>query len=460
MRDYNIESDLKQEKFEVIKLVQGDKGNKLTINVLEDGKPVSLTGCSITAKYKRADGQVIDGSVTNISNNSFDAVIDSDITKVVGTLKMLFSIEKDDVKVSTFLLLADVREGLLENTGSSGGSTGGGEVTVDLSNYYKKNETYSKSQIDSQFKDIAKQIENVGNPTQEQINTAIDKAIEEGKITGSGGLNSTAKTLLQTILQNAIYSTDQSANINALMSALSSTESGGDTPTVKTYTITNNLTNCTNSNISTSVDENSSYTTTITANNGYTLTGATVTVTMGGNDITNAAYNNGSINITNVTGNIEITVGAILEGSDIQEIAPNYLESTYNCVTIKDVDSMKNEIQNKISFVAKNVADYWIDGCKCVLSVRDTGWTESQITIQYSSKTIEFENIKYGIITITKEDFDTAYQNYLEKISGGLIAYNSKILMGGTSSRFDSSKNIKVFNGEVNASVISNITSW
>ena len=161
MRDYNIESDLKQEKFEVIKLVQGDKGNKLTINVLEDGKLVSLTGCSITAKYKRADGQVIDGSVTNISNNSFDAVIDSDITKVVGTLKMLFSIEKDDVKVSTFLLLADVREGLLENTGSSGGSTGGGEVTVDLSEYYKKSETYSKSQIDSQFKDIAKDLKSL-----------------------------------------------------------------------------------------------------------------------------------------------------------------------------------------------------------------------------------------------------------------------------------------------------------
>ncbi len=159
MRDYNIKSDLKQEKFEVIKLVQGDKGNKLTINVLEDGKPVSLTGCSITAKYKRADGQVINGSVTNISNNSFDAVIDSDITKVVGTLKMLFSIEKDDVRVSTFLLLADVREGIGENTGSSGGSTGGGEVTVDLSNYYKKNETYSKAQIDSQFKDIANDLE-------------------------------------------------------------------------------------------------------------------------------------------------------------------------------------------------------------------------------------------------------------------------------------------------------------
>lgn len=156
MRDYDIESDLKQEKFQSLKLVQGDRGNKIKINVYEDGQPVSLTGCSISAKYKRADGEVVnDGTIENITDNYFYAVIDSNITKVSGTLKMLFSIEKDDVKVSTFLLLADVREGI-------GESTGGGEVTVDLSNYYKKNETYSKSQIDSQFKDIAKKIENVG----------------------------------------------------------------------------------------------------------------------------------------------------------------------------------------------------------------------------------------------------------------------------------------------------------
>lgn len=173
MRDYDIESDLKQEKFQHLKLVQGDKGNKIKINVFEDGQPVSLAGCSITAKYKRSDGQVINGSVINISNNSFDAVIDSDITKVSGTLKMLFSIEKDDIKVSTFLLLADVREGIGENTGSSGGSTGG-EVTVDLSNYYKKSETYSKSQIDSQFKDIA----NIG--TKEKLNGKFKSTTLEG----------------------------------------------------------------------------------------------------------------------------------------------------------------------------------------------------------------------------------------------------------------------------------------
>ena len=164
MRDFDIDSDLKQEKFQNIKLVQGDRGNKIKINIYEDGQPVSLTGCSISAKYKRADGEIInDGVIENIHDNSFDAVMDSSITKVAGTLKMLFTIEKDDVKVSTFLLLADVRESIGENTGSSGGNTGGGsgEVTIDLSNYYKKIETYSKNQIDARFKDIVNEIDGI-----------------------------------------------------------------------------------------------------------------------------------------------------------------------------------------------------------------------------------------------------------------------------------------------------------
>lgn len=322
MRDFDIDSDLKQEKFQSLKLVQGDRGNKIKINVYEDGQPVKLTGCSVTAKYKRADGEIInDGVIENIHDNSFDAVMDSSITKVAGTLKMLFTIEKDDVKVSTFLLLADVRESIGENTGSSGGNTGGGsgEVTIDLSNYYKKIETYSKNQIDARFKDIAKQVENVGQPTQQQINTAIDKAIEEGRITGSGGINSTAKTLLETILRNAIYTTDQSANITSLVSALSS----GNTPTTTHYTITNTLTKCTNNNINTSVAENTSYIATITPNNGYKLD--TVTVTMGGKDVTSTVYNNGKITINSVTGNIVIIATAI-EKSSIAELPQDGLD--------------------------------------------------------------------------------------------------------------------------------------
>ena len=268
MRDFDIDSDLKQEKFQNIKLVQGDRGNKIKINVYEDGQPVNLAGCSVTAKYKRADGEIInDGVIENIHDNSFDAVMDSSITKVAGTLKMLFTIEKDDVKVSTFLLLADVRESIGENTGSSGGNTGGGsgEVTIDLSNYYKKIETYSKNQIDARFKDIANNFKLVS------------------------GDNNTIKLMFGT-------------------KELSSVAINGGTvePTPTTYSITNTLSNATNSNTATFVEENSSYSANISANSGYKL--KTVTVTMGGTDITNTAYSSGIITISSVTGNIIITV--------------------------------------------------------------------------------------------------------------------------------------------------------
>nr|DAG11304.1 MAG TPA: hypothetical protein [Caudoviricetes sp.] len=319
LRDYNIESDLKQEKFEVIKLAQGDKGNKLTINVLEDGKPVSLTGCSITAKYKRADGQVINGSVTNISNNSFDAVIDSDITKVSGQLKMLFSIEKDGVKVSTFLLSAEVKEGIGESAGgSTGGGTGGGEVTVDLSNYYKKSETYSKSQIDSQLRDIANNFKLVA------------------------GANNAIKLM---------FGTKELSSI---------TINGGTvdpTPTPNTYTVTNNLSNASTSNSATSVKEGTSYSATITASSGYRL--KSVTVIMGGVDITSSVYSNGRISISDVTGNISITVTTEYITSEITTYTiTNNLSHARNsntATTIEEKSSYTATITADSNYRIKNV---------------------------------------------------------------------------------------------------------
>ena len=77
-------------------------------------------------------------------------------------------------------------------------------------------------------------------------------------------------------------------------------------PTPNTYTITNTLSNATNSNTATTIEENSSYSANISANSGYKL--KTVTVTMGGTDITNTAYSSGTITISSVTGNIVITV--------------------------------------------------------------------------------------------------------------------------------------------------------
>ena len=80
--------------------------------------------------------------------------------------------------------------------------------------------------------------------------------------------------------------------------------------TYETFTITNTLTNCTSDNSANSIIKLSSYSATITASSGYTLTGATISITMGGVDITSSAYSNGVISIASVTGNLVITISA------------------------------------------------------------------------------------------------------------------------------------------------------
>ena len=75
-----------------------------------------------------------------------------------------------------------------------------------------------------------------------------------------------------------------------------------------TYTITNNLTNCTTNNNANSISANSSYSATISANSGYTL--GSITVTMGGNNITSSAVSGSRISINSVTGNVVITANA------------------------------------------------------------------------------------------------------------------------------------------------------
>lgn len=73
--------------------------------------------------------------------------------------------------------------------------------------------------------------------------------------------------------------------------------------------ITNSLTHVTNSNASVSVEEGAAYTATLSADTGYTLN--SVTITMGGIDITSTAYSDGNISIASVTGDIVITAVAI-----------------------------------------------------------------------------------------------------------------------------------------------------
>lgn len=77
---------------------------------------------------------------------------------------------------------------------------------------------------------------------------------------------------------------------------------------IETLTVTNQLTNATTTNTASTIQKGSVYNATISANNGYKLD--TVTVTMGGSDITSTACNNGVISINSVTGNLVITASA------------------------------------------------------------------------------------------------------------------------------------------------------
>lgn len=76
-----------------------------------------------------------------------------------------------------------------------------------------------------------------------------------------------------------------------------------------TYTITRNLTNCASSNTADSIAEGAAYTTTLTPTGTYKKLG-TITVTMGGTDISSTAVSGSTITIAKVTGNIVITCAA------------------------------------------------------------------------------------------------------------------------------------------------------
>ena len=88
--------------------------------------------------------------------------------------------------------------------------------------------------------------------------------------------------------------------------------------------VTNNLTNCTNSNSATQAVKGESYSATITADSGYEL--PTVEVTMGGNPVT---VSDGVISIAEVTGDIVIT--AVAEEVNIET---NFAE--YNATNTSD----------------------------------------------------------------------------------------------------------------------------
>lgn len=133
----------------------------------------------------------------------------------------------------------------------------------------------------------------------------------------SGGLSSDEKAKILSLFKNTAYTADMSTVITQLETLWSgsSGDSGGESgggesgggETETTYTVTNNLTNVTNSNSQAEVTEGF-YSATLTVVDGYSMN--SVVITMGGVDITDSVYGDGGILITEVTGDIVITAVA------------------------------------------------------------------------------------------------------------------------------------------------------
>lgn len=77
------------------------------------------------------------------------------------------------------------------------------------------------------------------------------------------------------------------------------------------YNVTNSLVGCELINTNTLVEIGNTYTSTIKPFDGYSLKNATIEISMGGVNITETSYNNGIINIPNVSGDITINIQCV-----------------------------------------------------------------------------------------------------------------------------------------------------
>ena len=154
---------------------------------------------------------------------------------------------------------------------------------------------------------------NLSNSTSSNSNISITKGSSYNTtITANSGYNiSSIKVTMGGVDITSSAVSENIITISSVTGDIVITVTTTATSTTTKYTITNTLSNCTNSNTEISVNENSSYMGNIITNLGYELD--SVTVTMGGNNITKNVYSSntcrkGIINIPSVTGNIIITI--------------------------------------------------------------------------------------------------------------------------------------------------------
>ena len=157
--------------------------------------------------------------------------------------------------------------------------------------------------------------------------TELQENSGSGNTGGNSGLTDTAKTLILSLFESAAYgnSTMQS-QLDALKTEFGQSTGGGDSgDVVEFWNIAYSLSHVTSAagGISTAVQKGKSFSDTLTAASGYTM--SSVTIKMGGADITSSAYNASTrvISIASVTGNVTITATAVAATVAVSSVSLN-----------------------------------------------------------------------------------------------------------------------------------------
>lgn len=234
----------------------------------------------------------------------------------------------------------------------------------------------------------------INGQTQKYDYTALDNkpVIPSG---GGGEITDDLKeALLQLAEKIAYVDANGTTYYNDLYEALY-----GTAPT--TYTVTNNLTHVTNSNSAISVSQGGSYTGTLSCASDYQIT--TVTITMGGVDVTGTSYSGGTITIANVTGNIVITAVATERQATLLSIDAVFTQGSaviYNTDTLDTLKQYLTVTANWDDSTTSTVAssDYTLSGTL-------TAGT-STITVSYGGKSDTFS------VTVTQWSTDPVITDY------------------------------------------------
>lgn len=292
----------------------------------------------VNTQYKENQINLIedDTSIEGISDTVHDTLNTTNKT-LIGAINEVNSQLEDVANLSLAigrdgLLYIKKQDGTLIGTGVNVSSSG-----TDLSKVTMRVNGNTLILLNNGIQLASVDLPSSGGTT--DVPNLIEKGVSETTYNALGTIDKTIIGGINEVRNNVqdiptLFSTEQTDEYykikynNIVIATIPLNSTSPNPPSVTKYTITNNLSHATNSNSTTSIEENSSYSATISANSNYRI--KTVKVTMGGTDITNSVYSGGRISIPNVTGNIVITVTTeyVSSGEDLSKlegILPNRL---------------------------------------------------------------------------------------------------------------------------------------